>query len=94
MEEDVTMAEANRLMEVMEASCAKRAIQSFLSFTKGKTSSRPLSQSLKSTDSKARNFSKKDYLARKLHITIHNTQESTTCSICWEIVKHTKQGKA
>jgi hypothetical protein len=39
-------------------------------------------------------FSKKDYLARKLHIAIQNTQHSTTCSICWEIVKHTKQGKA
>jgi hypothetical protein len=27
MEEDVPMVEANRLMDVMEASCAKRAIQ-------------------------------------------------------------------
>jgi hypothetical protein len=70
MEEDVTMVEANGLMEVMEASCAKKVIQSFLSFA----SSRPLSQSLKFGDLKARVFSKKDYLARKFHITIHNTQ--------------------
>jgi hypothetical protein len=42
MEEDVMMVEANRLMEVMEASCAKRAIQSFLSFAKASASNRPL----------------------------------------------------
>jgi len=59
MEEDVTMVEATGLMEVMEASYAKKLIQSFLSFAKGNVSSRLLSQSLKFVDLKARMFSKR-----------------------------------
>jgi hypothetical protein len=43
VEEDVTMVEANGIMEVMEAYCAKKVIQSFLSFAKGSASNRPLS---------------------------------------------------